>query len=275
MAYTGTYEQELRKNPTDYKLRAMGKRKYELRRREDGKVTISTKGEPKKREDFRSDKNAIESERKSRKRTKSIFDAVKKVKEEQKSKEQKSSQKEAESKKEEKKSNRVPAKRKAYEDSKNSYLAIDRQTRSKEKDSKKRKDVDIPSQALENLATGVAGFSLLAGGYGIKKFKEAKNRQKLQTAVNKIKDLPKDQQKEVGKRIGEKMAEKMKNAKPSLKQKIKTRLAKLKQKLASGLKSKLTAKTGGSRTGAPAGMGVGGTPFGGKDFDGRRKKTIF
>ena len=91
MAYTGTYEQELRKNPTDYKLRAMGKRKYELKRREDGKVTISTKGEPKKREDFRSDKNAIESERKSRKRTKSIFDAVKKVKEEQKSKEQKGS----------------------------------------------------------------------------------------------------------------------------------------------------------------------------------------
>ena len=25
MAYTGTYEEELRKNPTDFKLRAMGK----------------------------------------------------------------------------------------------------------------------------------------------------------------------------------------------------------------------------------------------------------
>ena len=262
MAYTGTYEQELRKNPTDYKLRAMGKRKYELKRREDGKVTISTKGEPKKREDFRSDKNAIESERKSRKRTKSIFDAVKKVKEEQKSKSKEES----------------PSKQKEVKTSKDDVRKTDNEGERKRKiesQNKQRKDVSIPSQALENLATGTAAFSLLAGGYGIKKFKEAKNRQKLQTAVNKIKDLPKDQQKEVGKRIGEKMAEKMKNAKPSLKQKIKTQLAKLKQKLASGLKSKLTAKTGGSRTGAPAGMGVGGTPFGGKDFDGRRKKTIF
>ena len=35
MAYTGTYEQELRKNPTDYKLRAMGKRRYNLKRKKD------------------------------------------------------------------------------------------------------------------------------------------------------------------------------------------------------------------------------------------------
>ena len=51
MAYTGTYEEELRKNPTDYKLRAMGKRRYNLRKKKDErgktKVTISTKDDPK------------------------------------------------------------------------------------------------------------------------------------------------------------------------------------------------------------------------------------
>ena len=51
MAYTGTYEEELRKNPTDYKLRAMGKRRYNLRKKKDDrgktKVTISTKDDPK------------------------------------------------------------------------------------------------------------------------------------------------------------------------------------------------------------------------------------
>ena len=65
MAYTGTYEQALRKNPTDYKLRAMGKKKYELKRRKDGKVAISTKGEPKTREDFGvGKKRAIDSNKK-------------------------------------------------------------------------------------------------------------------------------------------------------------------------------------------------------------------
>ena len=84
MAYTGTYEQELRKNPTDFKLRAMGKKKYELKRSKDGKVTVSTKGEPKNLKEFRSKNNSIEAERKSRQRKKNIFDAIKQVKEKQK-----------------------------------------------------------------------------------------------------------------------------------------------------------------------------------------------
>ena len=70
MAYTGTYEQELRKNPTDYKLRAMGKRKYELKKREDGKVVISTKDDPKTREAFGvGKKREIDSNKKKKKKT--------------------------------------------------------------------------------------------------------------------------------------------------------------------------------------------------------------
>ena len=46
----------------------------------------------------------------------------------------------------------------------------------------------------------------------------------------------------------------------------------LKNRVLQKVKEKTTSSTGG-RTGAPAGMG--GTPFGGKDFDGRKKKTVY
>tara|TARA_B100000925_G_scaffold196942_1_gene149100 strand:- start:560 stop:1384 length:825 start_codon:yes stop_codon:yes gene_type:complete len=258
MAYTGTYEQELRKNPTDYKLRAMGKKKYELKRREsDGKVTISTKDDPKNIEGFRSKKNAIESERKSRKRTKSIFDAVRKIKEEQKSKEDKSSQREAgekkETKKDENKSNRVPAERKAYENSKDSYLAIDRQTRSKQKDKKKR-DVNIPSQALENIVTGTAGVSLLLGGYALKKVKDKRKADKIRMASEKLKNMKPAEKQKVLKETLKRTMDKMKNAKPSLKQKIKSQIKKLRQKLSSGLR-RSGGGVGGNINITPGGTG--------------------
>jgi hypothetical protein len=231
MAYTGTYEQALRKNPTDYKLRAMGKKKYDLKRRKDGKVTISTKDDPKTREGFRSEKNAIEAERKSRKRTKSIFDAVKKIKEEQKSK-----QREVKTSKDDvrKTDNEGERKRKIEEQNKKSTSTKNESKQDKKQTRDKYRDADIPSQALENLATTVAGGSLLTGVVGYKVYKSAKGKQKLQTAMNKINDLPKDQQKEVGKKIGEKVSDRIKNAKPSLKQKIKTKLAQLKKKISSG-----------------------------------------
>jgi hypothetical protein len=254
MAYTGTYEQALRKNPTDYKLRAMGKKKYDLKRRKDGKVTISTKDDPKTREGFRSEKNAIEAERKSRKRTKSIFDAVKKIKEEQKSKEQKGS----------------PSKQKEVKTNKDDVRKTDNEGERKRKiesQNKQKKDVSIPSQALENLATTVAGGSLLTGVVGYKVYKSAKGKQKLQMAMNKINDLPKDQQKEVGKKIGEKVSDRIKNAKPSLKQKIKTKLAQLKKKISSGLK-----RSGGGMPGNIPGTtppGAGSLPPGFKGKSGR------
>ena len=271
MAYTGTYEQALRKNPTDFKLRAMGKRKYELKRKADGKVTISTKDDPKTREGFGvGKKRVIDSNKKKKKKTLLSSRAKENLKEEMEKIRQGES-KQSESKQGESKQREVKT-------SEDNVRKTDNEGESKKKiesQNQQRKNVNIPSQELENLATGVAGVSLLAGGYGIKKLKDKKKADKMRMASEKFKEMSPNKQKKVMSEMTKKVMEKMKNAKPSLKQKIKTQLAKLKQKLTSGLKSKLTVKTGGSRTGAPAGMGVGGTPFGGKDLDGKRKKTIY
>lgn len=267
-----SYAQALRKEPTNYKLRAMGKRKYDLKYK-DGKVTISTKGEPKTREDFGvGKKRVIDSQKKKTLLKKGGLDREAKLAlaREKEQANKKSSQKEAgekkETKKDEKKSNRVPAERKAYENSKDSYLAIDRQTRSKDKDSKKRGDDNIPRQALENILTGTAGAGLLLGGYALKKVKEKKKADKLRMASEKLKNMKPAEQQKVLKETIKKTMDKMKDAKPSLKQKIKSRLAKLRQKLSTGLK----------RSGGGVGGNVNVTPGGTGNIPpikGRFKKT--
>tara|TARA_B100000927_G_scaffold12428_1_gene9909 strand:- start:813 stop:1703 length:891 start_codon:yes stop_codon:yes gene_type:complete len=69
MAYTGTYEQELRKNPTDYKLRAMGKRRYNLKRKKDerGKTKVTVSRDDVARTDNEGDRKRIIDSQKSNK----------------------------------------------------------------------------------------------------------------------------------------------------------------------------------------------------------------
>tara|TARA_B100000073_G_scaffold5440_1_gene4632 strand:- start:93 stop:929 length:837 start_codon:yes stop_codon:yes gene_type:complete len=262
MAYTGTYEQELRKNPTDYRLRAMGKKKYELKRREsDGKVTISTKDDPKTREAFGvGTKRVIDEKKKKKKKKKTLLSprAQENLKEEMEKIRQGESKQREVGKEKEKKSNRVPADRKAYENSENAYLAIDRQTRSKEKKSKekdpKKRDVSIPSQTLENILTGTAGVGLLGLAYAGNQLRKKKKADKLRTASDKLKNMKPETQKKYIKETLKKTMEKMKNAKPSLKQKIKSKLKKLKQKLSSGLK-RSGGGVGGNVNVTPGGTG--------------------
>ena len=242
MAYTGTYEQELRKNPTDYKLRAMGKKKYELRRREsDGKVTISTKDDPKTRKDFGvGTKRVIDEKKKKTLLKKGGLDreAELALKREKEKANEKSSQREVKTSKDDvrKTDNEGPRKRKI------------------ELQNKQKKDVNIPRQALENILTGTAGAGLLLGGYAKHQLNKKKKADKMRMAADKLKNMKPEQQKKVLKETIKRTMDKMKNAKPSLKQKIKTQLAKLRQKLSSGLK-RSGGGVGGNINVTPGGTG--------------------
>lgn len=255
MAYTGTYEQELRKNPTDYKLRAMGKKKYELKRRQsDGKVTISTKNDPKTREDFGvGKKRVIDEKKKKTKKKKSLLDPrfEENLKEEmEKIRQGESKQREVKTSKDDvrKTDNEGPRKRKI------------------ELQNKQKKDVNIPRQALENIVTGTAGVSLLGLEYARRQLKKKKKADNLRRASEKIKNMKPETQQKYIKETLKKTMEKMKNAKPSLKQKIKTQIKKLRQKLSSGLR----------RSGGGVGGNVNVTPGGTGNLPpikGRFKKT--
>ena len=235
----------------------MGKKKYDLKRRGDGKVTISTKDDPKTREAFGvGKKRVIDSNKKKKKKTLLDSRAKENLKEEmEKIRQGESKQKEVKTSKDDvrKTDNKDKRTRKIELQNKRSRVLLEGRLKDEQKE--ERKDASIPSNKIDNLATAVAGGTLLAGIVGAKVFKSARNKQKLQTAMNKINDLPKDQQKEVGKKIGEKVAEKMKNAKPSLKQKIKTKLAQLKKKLSAGLRRSGGGMPGNIRGTTPPGAG--------------------
>ena len=272
MAYTGTYEQELRKNPTDYKLRAMGKRKYELKKREDGKVVISTKDDPKTREDFGvGKKREIESNKKKTLLKKGGVDREARLALERE------------------------RKQKEVKTSKDDVRATDNKDKRTRKIELQNKKSDVPKPqdkdkfSMSEIITTGAGGTLVVGiagdiarrvykGRKARKFAEARTKKNLK---NLKKTNPKRYQ-EIMKKVMKGLSETAKGNKNIPKKEVKKDTTKkkknifqrTKERILQTIKNKTTSSTG-SRTGTPTGMGVGGTPFGDKGFDGRKKKTIY
>jgi len=278
MAYTGTYEQELRKNPTDYKLRAMGKRKYELRRREDGKVTISTKNEPTTREAFGvGKKREIDSNKKKKEKTLLSSRAKENLKEEME------------------KIRQGESKQREVKTSKDDVRATDNKDKRTRKIELQNKKSDVPKPqdkdkfSMSEIITTGAGGTLVVGiagdiarrvykGRKARKFAEARTKKNLK---NLQQTNPKRYQ-EIMKKIMKGLSETAKGNKNIPKKEVKKDTTKkkknifqrTKERILQAIKKKTTSSTG-SRTGTPTGLGVGGTPFGDKGFDGRKKKTIY
>jgi hypothetical protein len=306
MAYTGTYEQELRKNPTDYKLRAMGKRKYQLLQKEKGgKVSVTRVGKANMPGDFGVGKER-EIERSNvksllRQNLKKEMDKIKRgepLGEKQKDAKSQDTKKSINTKGEPKtrKEFGVGTKRVIDESGRKST------TESKSDDSKSE---DKDFSLSEIITTGLGGTLVVGIGGDIarrvikgrkaRKFAEARTKRNL---ANLKKNDPSKYQK-VMKSVMEKLkkTDARGQTKPDLKKKETPRqkefkksggfdekkdtsnkkknlFQRLKNTVLQKIKQKTTSSTGG-RTGAPAGMGTGGTAFGGKDFDGRKKKTIY
>lgn len=302
MAYTGTYEQELRKNPTDFKLRAMGKRKYQLKQKEKGgKVSVARIGDANMPGDFGVgkeqdiEKNNVRSL--MRQNLKAEMEKIEKgepLGEEKKNSKSGDSKRSVNTKGEPKtrkefgvgtkrvidESGRKSTSESKGDESKSNSKGDDKETKQK------------PFAFTEGFVTGGAS-TLIVTGLGKIAYKTIKGRKARKFAENRTKknlaNLKKNDPSKYQK-VMKSVMEKLKNTdargqtKPELKkkeanQKNTGKKKNLFQRLKSGalqkIKEKLTSRTGGGRTGAPVGMGTGGTAFGGKDFDGRKKKTIY
>jgi hypothetical protein len=302
MAYTGTYEQELRKNPTDFKLRAMGKRKYQLKQKEKGgKVSVTRVGEANMPGDF-----GVGKEREIDKgRRKSLFqqNLIKEMEKIRKGERLGEPKKDSKSEDSKKSINTKGEPKTRKEFGVGTKRAIDDSGRKSTSESKgdeskpdsKGDDKKTKQRPLTFTEGAVAGGSsvLIVSGLGKIAYKTIKGRKARKFAENRTKknlaNLKKNDPSKYQK-VMKSVMEKLKNqdargqTKPDLKkketnQKNTGKKKNLFQRLKSGalqkIKEKLTSKTGGGRSGAPTGMGTGGTAFGGKDFDGRKKKTIY
>ena len=309
MAYTGTYEQELRKNPTDYKLRAMGKRKYQLLQKEKGgKVSVSRVGNANMPGDFGVGKEReIEKGNVRSLLRQNLKKEMEKIERGEPLGEKKKDSKKQDSKKSIK-TTRVGEANMPKDFGVGKKRVIDESGRKSTTESKSddSKSEDKDFSLSEIITTGLGGTLVIGIGGDIarrvikgrkaRKFAEARTKRNL---ANLKKNDPSKYQK-VMKSVMEKLkkTDARGQTKPDLKKKETPRqkefkksggfeekkdtsnkkknlFQKLKGNVLRKIKEKLTSKTGGSRTGAPAGMGTGGTAFGGKDFDGRNKKTIY
>tara|TARA_B100000963_G_scaffold359271_1_gene386077 strand:- start:1043 stop:1951 length:909 start_codon:yes stop_codon:yes gene_type:complete len=302
MAYTGTYEQELRKNPTDFKLRAMGKRKYQLKQKEKGgKVSVEKIGDANMPGDFGVGKER-DIERNNvrslmRQNLKSEMEKIEKgeplgdKKQDSKSKDSKRSVNTKGEPKTRKEfgvgTKRVidESGRKSTSESKGDESKPDSKGDDKEKKQRPLTFTEgVVAGGASTLIISATGKILYKTITGRKARKFAENRTKKNLANLKKTDPSKYQ------KVMKSVMEKLKNTdargktKPDVKkkeanQKNTGKKKNLFQRLKSGalqkIKEKFTSRTGGGRSGAPTGMGTGGTAFGGKDFDGRKKKTIY
>ncbi len=287
MAYTGTYEEELRKNPTDFKLRAMGKRKYQLLQKEKGgKVSVRRVGEANMPGDF-----GVGKEREiERSNVKSLMrQNLKKEMEKIERGEPLGEKKKESSKKINTKED--PKTREGF--GVGTKRVIDESGRKSTTESKSDDKTEQKKgfSGAEKFVTGAAGvlFVTVAGniirkslkGRRAKKMAEAQSKKNLNNLKQnnpskfaKVTEQLKKMAKTLDPRTQKKPEVKSKEENKKNTGKKKNLFQRLKNRVLQKVKQKTTSSTGG-RTGAPAGMGTGGTPFGGKDFDGRKKKTVY
>lgn len=292
MAYTGTYEQELRKNPTDYKLRAMGKRKYQLLQKEKGgKVSVSRIGEANMPGDF-----GVGKEREiERSNVRSLLRQNLKKEMEKIEKGEPLGEKKKDSKSQDSKKSintkGEPKTRKEFGVGEKRVIDESGRKSTTESKSDDKTEQKKGFSGAEKFVTGAAGvlFVTLAGNIIRKSLKgrRARRSAELQSKKNlnnlkqnnpskfaKVTEQLKKMAKTLDPRTQKKPEVKSKEENKKNTGKKKNLFQRLKNRVLQKVKQKTTSSTGG-RTGAPAGMGTGGTPFGGKDFDGRKKKTVY